>query len=389
MRTHRRDPPTLSSAVLSEVTARHLYVHVPFCARRCVYCDFSIAVRSSVPVREYVDAVDRELGLRRETLGPLATIYLGGGTPSKLGGDGLRVLLDMIRSHASIADSAEITVETNPEDVTIDAMRAWRDAGVNRLSLGVQSFHDDVLAWMHRTHDAAAARRAIDVAREAGFTNISIDLIFAVPASLTRSWERDLDEAIAMDLPHVSVYGLTIEPKTPLGRWVARSEVEESPDESFETEFMLAHERLTAAGLQHYEVSNYGRHSAHSAHNWAYWRRRPYAGVGPAAHAFDGRERYWNADAYTRWRSILSSETLPIEGREHLSGEDVIAEQTYLGLRTTDGVALQGCEPDYVRSWMNAGWCTLDDTGRARLTAAGWLRLDAIASSLTAFRSRS
>lgn len=389
MRTDRRDPPTLSSAVLSGVTTRHLYVHVPFCARRCVYCDFSIAVRSPVPVREFVNAVDHELSLRGEPLGPLATIYLGGGTPSKLGGDGVRALLDVIRSHASIADGAEITVETNPEDVTADAMRAFGDAGVSRLSLGVQSFDDAVLAWMHRTHDSAAAQRAIGVARDAGFTNISIDLIFAVPSSLMRSWERDLDVAIALDVPHLSVYGLTIEPRTPLGRWVARREVQESPDESFESEFMLAHDRLTAAGLQHYEVSNYGRPAAHSAHNWAYWRRTPYAGVGPAAHAFDGRERRWNADAYARWRGILTSETLPIDGREQLSGEDVVAEQTYLGLRTMDGVALHGCEPDYVRAWTNAGWCTLDDTGRARLTAAGWLRLDAIASSLTAFRSRS
>ncbi|MEX2178116.1 MAG: radical SAM family heme chaperone HemW [Gemmatimonadaceae bacterium] len=371
------------------MNAEHLYIHVPFCTRRCVYCDFSIAVRASVPVREFVAAVGNEWDCRhRESRFDLATLYFGGGTPSKLGGDGVARLMDVVRQRATIRADAEITLEVNPEDVTPDAVTMWRSAGINRLSLGIQSFDPGLLAWMHRTHDADAAHRAIAVARDAGMDDISIDLIFATPAALRRSWLADLDAAVRLNLPHVSIYGLTVEPRTPLGRLVARNDIAEAAEETFEEEFLMADARFTAAGWQHYEVSNYGKPGHHSRHNWSYWQRRPYGGLGPSAHEFDGRQRRWNVAPYAEWSERTTTGMSSTAGSEDLDEAQVSAEQIYLGLRTNTGVALSPSERDHVASWIRSGWATVSDDSLLRLSATGWLRLDALAGDLTHLRSR-
>lgn len=367
----------------------HLYVHVPFCARRCVYCDFSIAVRPDVPVVDYVDALSSELRERHAASRlDLATLYFGGGTPSKLGGEGIARAVDAVGSVAHIRKEAEFTIEANPEDVTPANVKLWKGAGVNRVSLGVQSFHDRVLTWMHRSHDASVARRALHVLREGGLSNLSIDLIFATPAVLERDWRADLDAALELDLPHVSLYGLTVEPHTPLGRWVARRDSEEAPEETYESEFLEADRCFTGAGYEHYEVSNYAKPGFQSRHNWAYWNRLPYAGLGPSAHEFDGNQRRWNRSAYAAWREDIVAGRDPIEGHEVLSSEQAEAEELYLGLRTAAGVVVP--EPAYgpMRRWLDSGWGTLADDSRLRLRGSGWLRLDSIAADLTAFRSR-
>ena len=369
--------------------AEHLYIHVPFCARRCVYCDFSIAVRSRIPVDEYLRALELEWTRRhRDSDLDLVTVYLGGGTPSKLGAGGVARLLDVVRSHASTRQDAEITLEANPEDVTSEAARAWRASGVNRVSLGVQSFEEAVLSWMHRTHTADTARRAVHVLRDEGIDNISIDLIFATPSSVPRSWRRDLDVALGLELPHMSVYGLTVEPHTPLGRWVARRDVDEAPEESFEEQYLEADAALSAAGLDHYEVSNYGRAEAHSKHNWAYWRRREYVGLGPSAHEFDGTVRRWNAEPYAEWVSTVSKHSDPLAGSELLTSDQTLAEELYLNLRTNAGLQLQSDERENVEPWIASGWATITPDLTLRLTAAGWLRLDYLATHLTMLRSR-
>lgn len=370
------------------VRYEHLYIHVPFCARRCTYCDFSIAVRSTVPVREYVDAVRAEWALRHSaSTFALQTLYFGGGTPSKLGGEGVARLLELVRERATLEPGAEVTLEANPEDVTIDAVRQWRESGVNRLSIGVQSFDDRALTWMHRTHDAAGAKRAVAIARDAGIENVSIDLIFALPASVGREWSSDLDSALELHLPHLSVYGLTVEPRTPLGRWVARREATEASEDSFEAEFLTAHERLTASGFEHYEVSNYGLPSRHSRHNWSYWRRRPYAGLGPSAHEFDGRTRRWNTAAYAAWESAVSGGRDTSCGSEQLSADQARSESVYLGLRASDGLSLSEDVLARTGRWVASDWATHREA-MLRLTAKGWLRLDALASDLTLLRSR-
>jgi len=390
MRADGRDPATVTAVRLScSVRAEHLYVHVPFCARRCVYCDFSIAVRSRVPVDEYLGALESEWrGRHGESEFELTTVYLGGGTPSKLGPAGVSSLLDIVRSNANVRANAEVTLEVNPEDVFPESVRAWRSAGVNRISLGVQSFHDAALTWMHRTHDAATAKRAIQVLREEGMDNLSIDLIFATPETIGRTWKSDLDAALELGLPHLSVYGLTVEPHTPLGRWVARHDVSEAPEDAFENEYMEAHSRLTAAGFEHYEVSNYGQPGSHSRHNWSYWNRKPYGGLGPSAHEFDGVVRRWNTAPYADWVARTARREDPREGDEKLSKEQSSAEEVYLNLRTTEGLLLSSDELDHVARWVEAGWASVDSESRVILTAAGWLRLDSIASDLTLLRSR-
>lgn len=369
--------------------AQHLYVHVPFCARRCVYCDFSIAVRAVVPEEEYLEALGRELDSRHSTSElALQTLYMGGGTPSKLSPGGVARLIELIRSRATIAPDAEVTLEANPEDVTDDAVDAWKASGVNRVSLGVQSFDPAVLTWMHRTHTTEQSRLAVERLRTGGIDNVSIDLIFAAPAALGRSWERDIESAIALQVPHVSVYGLTVESHTPLGRWVARRDVTEAPEEAFEREFLAGSRALTSAGFEHYEVSNYAMPARASRHNSAYWWRSPYVGLGPSAHEFDGARRRWNVAPYAEWTRRLGRGADPVASTEELDAGQRAAEEVYLGLRTGAGLRLTDAELKHVRPWVDAGWAFLRAEGYLQLTPLGWLRLDALAADLTHFRSR-
>ena len=369
---------------------RHVYLHVPFCARRCSYCDFSIAVRRDVPVDEYLAALDAELAIRfgeRDTV-EVDTIYLGGGTPSRLGGAGIARALGSLRRHFSLVPGGELTVEANPEDVGQESAEAWRAAGVNRLSVGSQTFDDRALGWMHRTHDAAATERAVRVARSAGIDDLSLDLIFALPAELGRDFASDVHRLLALEPDHVSLYGLTVEPSTPLGRWVARGTTAERPEEEYEREFLLAHDLLTGAGLEHYEVSNYARPGRRARHNSAYWSAVPYVGLGPAAHGFDGETRRWNDRAYAAWRDRVSVGEDPVEGQEALSPDNRVAESVYLGLRSDRGLELEPGERDGVAAWEVAGWVAVGADGRLRCTPLGWLRLDALAAALTHRRSR-
>lgn len=369
---------------------RHVYVHVPFCARRCAYCDFSIAVRRSVPHAEYVDALRRELAMRFDASQPwiVDTLYFGGGTPSRLGAEGVSEMLAMLRRRIELAPGAEVTLETNPEDVTLEAIRAWVDAGVNRLSLGSQSFDDRVLTWMHRAHDAAAIPRAVEAARRGGIGNISLDLIFALPEGIERSWTTDVARALELEPQHLSLYGLTIEPHTPMSRWQRRGELVESPEDRYESEFLHAHDALSAAGLEHYEVSNFGRAGFRSRHNSSYWSGAPYAGLGPSAHEFDGTNRRWNTSAYAEWMRRIGEGRDPIEESEELTAENRVAETVYLSLRTTGGLTVADPEIARVAAWVEAGWARWTRDNHVKLTPLGWLRLDALAADLTLVRSR-
>ena len=369
---------------------RHVYVHVPFCARRCSYCDFSIAVRREVPVDEYLQALDAELAVRFADAPPaeVDTIYFGGGTPSRLGADGLARALELVAGRFVPTRGAEVTAEANPEDVTPSSVAAWRAAGINRLSLGAQSFDDRVLEWMHRTHDTAAIGRAVATARDGGITNLSLDLIFALPSELRRDFTRDVELMLALEPDHVSLYGLTIEPATPLGRWVARGKTVEQPEEGYESDFLTAHRLLSAAGYEHYEVSNYALPGRRAVHNSAYWSGVPYVGLGPAAHGFDGTTRRWNARAYADWSRRARSGADPVEGSEALTAENRAAESVYLGLRSSGGLPVGERDRTTVDPWIQAGWVTLAADGVLRCTPEGWLRLDSLAATLTHHRSR-
>lgn len=372
----------------------HVYVHVPFCARRCSYCDFAIAVRRTVPWQEYAQALHNECEVRALAMqaAPLRTLYFGGGTPSRLGDAGVTHMVETLREHFTWRSDAEITLEANPEDITPGAVSSWRAAGINRLSIGIQSFHDPVLAWMHRVHDAETARRAVHIARDGGLSAFSIDLIFATPERLGRDWERDLADAVSLDPDHISLYGLTVEPHTPLGRWHERGQEHDVSEDRYEDEFLAAHAVLATAGYDHYEVSNFARPGHRAVHNSAYWQGVPYLGLGPSAHGFDGSRRRWNVSAFAAWEQVLGNHVDPIAGDEQLTMANHEAERVYLGLRTTDGLPVTEIERQHVQPWLDAGWARLVEgtlTTRLVCTPLGWLRLDALAADLTAFRSHS
>lgn len=364
----------------------HVYIHVPFCARRCSYCDFAIAVRREIPSRGFVDAVLREWGGWQEHAAwaespEVRTVYLGGGTPSRLEPESVGELLDGIARARTVAPDAEITLEANPDDVSAAATAAWKAAGVNRVSLGVQSFDPGVLRWMHRTHTADQVPPAVEAIREAGIDDVSLDLIFGLPEALDRDWDRDLDCAFALSPDHLSLYGLTIEPHTPLGRWAGRGEVTPVDEERYAAEFLAADRALADHDFEHYEVSNAARPGRRARHNGSYWRRESLIGLGPSAHSGFGGTRQWNLREWSAYERAGREGRGVVEGSEQLSPAAVALEEVYLGLRTTDGLPLERLDPETVAAWTSAGWA-LATGDRLRLTAEGWLRLDALVGSV-------
>lgn len=360
----------------------HLYFHVPFCQRRCSYCDFSIAIRKRIPAREWEEAIRGELRITGAVTDPLETIYFGGGTPSLLPPEAIDAVLRDAASSTPLLDAVEVTLEANPEDVTSDRAAAWRKAGVNRVSLGAQSFDDQVLLWMRRSHDAARIGEAVRTLRAAGIDNISLDLIFGLPAELDRDWPRDLEVALSLRPSHLSLYGLTVEERTPLARWISRGASAPPDEERYAEEYLAAHERLRAAGYEFYEVSNAAREGRRSRHNSAYWSGRAYRGLGPAAHSYDGRARRWNLSAWAAYARAIAGGRSPVESEEVLSGPQRELERVYLALRTVDGLPSTALPPDRLAAWGNRGW-VVEDRGRLRCTPEGWLRLDSLVRDLT------
>jgi len=366
----------------------HLYIHVPFCARRCSYCDFAIAVRREVPSAAFREAVLAEWSRwlsddRLAGCSALSTIYLGGGTPSRLHGRELRSLIESLVSARPLLPGAEVTLEANPEDVTPESAADWRLAGVNRVSLGVQSFEPEVLAWMHRTHTASQVRPAVAMLRDAGISNLSVDLIYGLPAALGRDWSRDLERALELQPSHLSLYSLTVEASTPLAHWIDRGATIAAGDEVQASEFLLAHGRLTGAGFTHYEVSNYAKPGFEAVHNRAYWTRRPYLGLGPSAHSALGGQRWWNIREWEAWRRAVGAGQMPVAGEEQLDEASRALEDLYLGLRTDQGVPETAIPAGIRNAWTGEGWAELRDR-RLILLPEGWLRLDALVARASA-----
>jgi oxygen-independent coproporphyrinogen III oxidase len=376
------------------VKPEHLYVHVPFCVRRCGYCDFAVTATRAAPVDPWLASIRAELAerQRREGWGAplrLDTIYVGGGTPSLLGTGAMAQLRVVLSDFAEWDDAAvEWTAEANPESFAAELAADWAAAGVNRISLGAQTFHEPALRWMGRLHGAAGPGTALAAARDAGLDNVSIDLIFGLPARLGRDWALDLERAVALGPAHVSLYGLTAEPATPLGRRVEAGREALADDESYAAEYLLAVEVLGAAGLRPYEVSNFSRPGRESRHNRAYWRHRPYLGLGPGAHSYLPPVRSWNVRDWAEYRQRLADGGQAEEGREELSGDDVALERIWLGLRTDDGIAADALGPtqqSLATEWEAAGWAERTG-GRLRLTRHGWLLLDRLAVELESRR---
>ncbi len=364
----------------------HVYIHVPFCARRCSYCDFAIAVRRVTPDALFVASVQAEWRARQAEHATgessVTTVYFGGGTPSRLAPTSLAQLITTIASDRGLAEGAEITIEVNPDDVNLERAEAWRGIGVNRISLGVQSHDAGVLEWMHRSHRAEQVAPAVAMLRDAGFDNLSIDMIYAVPESLGRDWPADLAHTVALEPDHLSLYGLTVEPQTPLGKWTARGESIPTPDERYAADFLHADRTLTEAGFEHYEVSNYGRPGRHSRHNSTYWSGANYLGLGPSAHSLLNGVRSWNVREWTDYQARLATGERVEEGSERVEAGGRRIEELYLGLRTSRGIPADRIPAKARVDWLRAEWATLV-AGHLVLTPEGWLRLDALVAALS------
>jgi oxygen-independent coproporphyrinogen-3 oxidase len=366
-----------------------VYVHAPFCARRCVYCDFAVEVRRQGDLTGWLAAVAGELALvAAESSFPLAerlhTLYVGGGTPSLLGPDAMAGLAAVLGFHRVSDPEMEWTVEANPESFTAGIAAAWRKAGVNRLSLGAQSFHGPALQWMGRLHGPEGVGTAVGVARQAGFDNISIDLMFGLPGDLGRSWTLDLERALELEPRHVSLYGLTVEAATPLGRAVRQGREKPVDDERYREEYLQAAAALTSAGYRHYEVSNFARPGGASRHNFVYWSGDSYLGLGNGAHSYADPLRRWNHRDWESYSGAVHRGESPEAGRETIDDDARRLESVWLGLRTDRGISvadLPSRASAMVERWMGAHLATMNGD-RLRLTADGWLVLDGLTVEL-------
>jgi oxygen-independent coproporphyrinogen-3 oxidase len=333
-------PPGSGGGLPATGAAPGLYVHVPFCRTKCPYCGF-YSVPEDGSERRWLGAVAREAGLHRGVYEPFGTLYLGGGTPSLLGAEAISRLFDLLRGAFAFADGCEVTIEANPDDVTAGRLAVWRDLGATRLSLGVQSFDDGILRRLRRRHDAAAARGAIALAREAGFENVGVDLIYGVEGQTRESWGRTLALAIDQAPEHISCYELTIDPGTEFGARRAAGTLRPPGERAARRFFLETSALLRSRGYVHYEVSNFARSaSLASRHNLAYWRGVPYLGLGPSAHSFRGDARWWNVRSLDSYNALLEDGRPPVEDSETIGERERRLESLSLGFRTTDGVPL-------------------------------------------------
>lgn len=317
----------------------HLYIHIPFCKQQCSYCNFhfSTLIKNR---SEMVKAISRELELRKHEIhNPLETIYFGGGTPSVLSENELGAIFKTIESNFEITSDAEITLEANPDDLDQKKITELKQLPVNRLSIGVQSFFDEDLQLMNRAHNSQQAESSIKRAQDAGFENITIDLIYGSPTTSDEMWKKNLEKAVELQIPHISSYALTVEPKTALNHQIKKGLVREPEDSRQQEQFHLLVEKLNENGFEHYEISNFAKAGFHSTHNSAYWKGKNYVGIGPSAHSYDGNSRSWNIANNTRYIQEIFKGNLPSE-TEILSSKDIINELTMIGLRTVYGIDL-------------------------------------------------
>ena len=316
-----------------------IYVHVPFCKSRCIYCGFYSTTLLKWR-KAYVDAVVGELADKRDFLHgeTVETIYLGGGTPTQLSPSQLRRILECIYNIYNVSPTAEVTIEANPDDVHSPLLRELRQMGVNRLSMGVQSFDDGRLRFLHRRHTARQAIEAVKAAQEAGFDNVSIDLMFGFPGQTLQEWKNDVRQALSLGVQHMSAYSLMVEEGTPLSRLLDEGWMEEPDDELARQMYEHLLDATSAAGFEHYEISNFAKPGHRSRHNSSYWHGVPYLGVGAGAHSYDGRNRFFHTDSLGDYLSGHPWQ------EEQLTERERYDEFVFTGLRTCDGISMTELE---------------------------------------------
>ena len=340
-RTASNAAVSLPDTCCEEVELPGLYVHVPFCRSKCSYCDF-YSTCDTHGVDEWLSATEQEMSRYADRFPEVDTVYLGGGTPSVLQTTHLDRLFGMVRRFFRVAAGSEITFEANPNDLSEDLVVRLMEVGVNRISLGVQSFDDGILGFLGRRHGGEEARDAVRLIRSLAGLQVSIDLMYAVPGVSRSLWEDTVREAAAYRPEHISCYQLTVKEHTDL--WDRRNSVPFPDEEEQEAQFLHTDRLLTSLGYLHYEVSNYALTSAYGArHNSKYWRRARYLGLGPSAHSFDGTLRWWNGSSLDEYIRIWSSGSGAPAGSERLSEEQCLMEQLLLGFRTSLGVGVDIC----------------------------------------------
>lgn len=353
-----------------------LYVHIPFCKKRCLYCDFfstTLLERRD----EYVDALLKEIRMRREEAGePIRTIYIGGGTPSTLDPTAIRRILDTIGTQ----DAEEITMELNPGDATPAYMASIRAAGINRLSIGIQSFQDELLQLIGRRHNAEQAAEAIRMAQQVGFDNLSIDLIYALPGQTKKQWEADIHTALQSGVQHISTYGLMYEEGTALTNMLEKGQIQPMDEEDENAMYDRLCEHLEQAGWKHYEVSNFALPGYEAKHNSSYWDGTPYIGVGAGAHSYLPPVRSWNPDNLDAYMDGIKQGTL-VREHETLTATDLYNERIMLGLRTCRGIPKQDVQNDY-SIHVEAGLLRETEDGRLVATRQGLHILNRIIEDL-------
>lgn len=369
-----------------------IYIHIPFCEQKCPYCDFfSITNRNRIP--EYIEGLHKEMTLSKAPHVRIDTLYIGGGTPSLLTPKQVGKIVDWTASYFDLDPSAEMTLEVNPATATKRDLQDYAAFGFNRLNIGVQSFNDRQLTFLGRLHNSQQALRAVEAAKEAGFHNIGLDLIYGLPDQTPSMWKSDLMQAMRLGPKHLSCYMLTSEPHTQLDDDIRSGRVVPLKEVLVSDLFRMTHSFLGAAGYEQYEISNFARGARwRSAHNQKYWNFAPYFGFGPSSHGFMLPERWWNHRSLDRYLADLNQDRLPRSDQEKLTEEQLLMEALYLGLRQTDGLDLSDFQQQFhidFKLFFHATldrfeaeeWIILDDQ-RCRLNVEGMLFLDHIVDEL-------
>ncbi len=368
-----------------------IYIHIPFCKKACTYCDFHFTT-SFKYADEIVDAICKEIKLKQHRItDQVSSIYFGGGTPSVLSSAALEKIFNTLIDCFSISADAEITIETNPDDLDAKKIAELRKLPINRFSIGIQSFFEEDLVWMNRAHNAQEAQTCIKRSQDAGFENLSIDLIYGYPLLTDEKWFSNIQTAVDLHTPHISAYSLTVEAKTALANAIKNGKQRNVSEEQSASQFLALTEKLQSARFEHYEISNYALPGKHAIHNTNYWKGIPYLGIGPSAHGFDGYNRYINIANNAKYLSLLADDKLA-ETVEELSQTDRFNEYIMTSLRTMWGLDLQKIASDFgklfetetrnqMKPFVEKGQLRLDGN-IIKLTADGKLFADGIAAEL-------
>lgn len=332
---------------LNVINLSGIYIHIPFCKQACHYCDFHFSTNPQL-IGQLIEMIGVELEMRKDFLPqniPVKTIYFGGGTPSLLEVRHLDSIINSISKHYAL-DLEEFTLEANPDDLDREKLKELKNLGIDRLSIGIQSFDARVLKFYNRVHNEHEALQAVDLAKWAGFEKLSIDLIYGFPFEGHSIWKRDLSQALSLDPGHISSYALTIEPKTAFGNWIKKGKFQEASEDFQAEQFEILIEAMEKSNYIQYEISNFGKEGHFAIHNTNYWKAMPYLGIGPSAHSFDGKERGFNIPNNVKYIKMLKEGVLPYEA-DGLSGEELANEYILTSLRTIWGLSLAHLQINY------------------------------------------